>query len=55
LITPYTYPQTTYEWLASHGITSPVCLRHRGKQAQLVRSTTVEPDRRAHADERHRE
>ena len=38
-----------------HRITSPVRLRHRGRQAQLVRSTTVEPDRRAHADDRHRE
>jgi hypothetical protein len=38
-----------------HGITPPVCLRHRGQQAHLVRSTTVEPDRRAHADDRHRE
>ena len=35
--------------------TPPGCLRRRGQQAQLVRSTTVEPDRRAHADDRHRE
>jgi hypothetical protein len=51
------YRQTSTEWwdhaIDPHGIAPPVCLRHRGQQAQLVRSTTVEPDRRA--DGRHRE